>query len=85
MFWGAKIIDLNIGKLTDNAVVVPLAFAASTIKNLKVDGLIVDERGSDTAFLLSHIIKPDIHSKELMNSFRNKGKPLNLGVNSTKN
>lgn len=85
MFWGAKIIDLNIGKLTDNAVVVPLAFAASTIKNLKVDGLTVDITGSDTAFLLSHIIKPDIHSKELMDSFRNKGKSLNLGVNNTKN
>lgn len=85
MFWGAKIIDLNIGKLTDNAVAVPLAFAASTIKNLKVYELTVDITGSDTAFLLSHIIKPDIHSKELMNSLRNKGKSLNLGVNNTKN
>lgn len=83
MFWGAKIIDLNIGKLTSNTVIVPLTFAASTIKNLKVNGLAVDERGSGTAFLLAHIINPSINSSELQNILKNKGKALDLGMSHT--
>lgn len=82
MFWGAKIIDLRIGKLTTNTVATPLAFAVSTIKSLKVDGLAVDTKGSDTTFLLAQIINPDMHNKELEESYKNRGKQLGLGVES---
>ena len=82
MFWGAKIIDLNIGRLTTNTVVTPLAFAVSTIKNLKIDGLAVDTNGSDTTFLLAQVINPDIHNKDLEESYKNRGKKLGLGIES---